>query len=238
MTTTAAPKPTSVWEDFIDIFVSPAQVFARRRGGGFFLPLVVLTVVMAALFVGTKPLMQPVYDAMFDKQVATMRAQRPELTEEQIAQARKVGNTIATVGAVVAVPIAAVVVGFVLWLVGKFFDSTQTVGDAMMVATYAQFPKILALIVGGGIAYFSDPARLTSPYSVTAGLGAFLGPDASPVLQAVLGRIDVFTIWVTVLLGVGLYVTGKVPKGRAAAAAVIMWVIGALPTVLGALRQG
>ena len=50
-------------------------------------------------------------------------------------------------------------------------------------------------------------------------------------------RVDVFTIWVTVLLAIGLSVTGKIPRQRAAIAAVIMWLVGALPTVLQAARQ-
>jgi hypothetical protein len=43
---------------------------------------------------------------------------------------------------------------------------------------------------------------------------------------------------VTVLLAIGLYVVGKVPKEKAAIAAGITWVVGALPAVFGALRAG
>ena len=55
----------------------------------------------------------------------------------------------------------------------------------------------------------------------------------SPIAYQFLGRFDLITIWVTVLLAVGLYVTGKVSKGRATIFGVLMWLIGALP----ALRQ-
>jgi hypothetical protein len=48
-----------------------------------------------------------------------------------------------------------------------------------------------------------------------------------------MGRFDLITIWLTILLAVGLYVTGKVSKGRAVAFGIAMWLIGALP----ALRQ-
>ena len=44
-------------------------------------------------------------------------------------------------------------------------------------------------------------------------------PDAtSPALLAFIGRLDVFTIWVTVLLAIGLSVTGNIPRSRAAIA--------------------
>ena len=69
------------------------------------------------------------------------------------------------------------------------------------------------------------------------GIGAFLDPDkTSPVLLALLVRVDVFTIWETVLLGIGLSITGKIPKSQALHGGGIVWFIGALPGVLPALR--
>jgi hypothetical protein len=55
------------------------------------------------------------------------------------------------------------------------------------------------------------------------------------MLVEFLGRMDVFTIWVTVLLAIGLAVTGRISRGKAAMAAVVIWLIGALPGVVGAL---
>jgi ABC-type transport system involved in cytochrome c biogenesis permease component len=43
---------------------------------------------------------------------------------------------------------------------------------------------------------------------------------------------------VTVLLAIGLHVVGKIPKQQAYIAGAIVWVVGALPAVLGALRAG
>jgi hypothetical protein len=41
---------------------------------------------------------------------------------------------------------------------------------------------------------------LNGPFRVSLGLGRFFDPDiASPVLLALVGRINVFTIWVTIL---------------------------------------
>jgi len=57
------------------------------------------------------------------------------------------------------------------------------------------------------------------------------------VLMAFLGRIDVFTLWVTLLIVIGIRQMGKVSTGQAALAGVIAWVGGALPTVLPALMQ-
>jgi hypothetical protein len=57
------------------------------------------------------------------------------------------------------------------------------------------------------------------------------------MLLALLGRVDVFTIWVTVLLAIGLSVTGRISRSKAAIAAGIVWLVGALPGVLQATRR-
>jgi hypothetical protein len=64
-----------------------------------------------------------------------------------------------------------------------------------------------------------------------------MDPDnASQVLIALAARVDLFTIWITVLLAIGLHVVGKIPKQQAAIVAAITWAVGALPAVFGALR--
>jgi hypothetical protein len=46
----------------------------------------------------------------------------------------------------------------------------------------------------------------------------------------------VFTIWVTILLAIGLAVVGRIPRSRAAIAGVLVWVLGAIPLLLQARR--
>jgi hypothetical protein len=128
--------------------------------------------------------------------------------------------------------------GLMLWLVGKLFDARQSLAAAIMVASYSFAPRILESVLAGVQGLLLDPASLNGRFKLSLGLGRFLDPDtASPVLMVLLGRIDVFTIWVTVLLAIGLSVTGRIPRSRAAMAAVLMWIIGALPQLMGALNQ-
>lgn len=235
--TEPSPPNASLWEDFIDIFTSPSAVFRRRDGTGFGIQLLVLTVLFAIIVIGTKSLVMPAIDADIARQGAKMMHSHPEITAEQLQKQQSMGETFGPIFVVILMPIMAMITGFVLWLVGKIFDSKQTPSTAMMVATYAFFPKLLAALAGALIAYLSNPERLNGMTRLTVGLGALLDPDkASPVLLALLTRVDVFTIWVTVLLAIGLHVTGKVPKAQAYAAAAIVWLIGALPGVLPALR--
>jgi hypothetical protein len=83
-----------------------------------------------------------------------------------------------------------------------------------------------------------DPASLNGQYRVSLSAARFLDPDvASPVLVGLLSRIDLFTIWVTVLIAIGLAVTGKISRAKAAIAAAVIWLLGALPAFATALRS-
>jgi len=237
MTASAAPKQPSVWEDFIDIFISPSEVFRRREKASLVVPLLVLTVALTVLYLGTKSLYQPVMDAEFARRAQQAIQANPQLTMEQMQRGKAISDTFGVVFVVLGTPIAVVVVGIVLWLVGKLFDAKEELGTALTVTTYAYFPKILAFVAGALIAYFTDPSRLTSMYSVSVGVGKLLDPTTtSPLLLALVGRLDLFTLWVTALLGIGLSVTGRISRGSAFLAAAIVWLVGALPGLFGALR--
>ena len=86
-------------------------------------------------------------------------------------------------------------------------------------------------------ALFLDPSQLDGRFRLTLGPGRFLDPDtSSPLLLAFVGRMDLFTLWITVLVAIGLSITGRIPLGRAAIAAALVWLIGGLPVIFQALR--
>lgn len=234
----APSKPASLWEDFIDIFVSPSEVFERRRDSGFFVPLLVFVVLMTVLYLVGKSVLEPVFDAEYARGIAAAMRQNPQITAEQMDKMRATTEKFQVIGIVFFTFVAPLLVGLVLWIVGKFVDAKEDLKAACMVATYAFFPRIIESVINIVQGYFLDPASLNGRYRISLGVGRFFDPDkVSPVLLAIVGRIDVFTIWVTVLLAIGLAVVGKIPRSRAAIAAVLVWIIGMLPGLLGALRQ-
>jgi hypothetical protein len=230
--------PAAWWEDYMDIFYAPSQVFARRADSGFGLPMLVVTLLIGVIAIANSGVMQPIMDAEFARATATAMRKNPQVTAEMMAKGRPFAEAIARYGAFVFVPVGIFLTGLMLWAVGKLFDAKESLSAAIMVAAYAFVPRILETVLAGVQGLLLDPASLNGRFKLSLGLGRFLDPDAtSPVLLALLGRVDVFTIWVTVLLAIGLSVTGKVPRARAAMAGVLMWIIGALPPLMGALRS-
>jgi hypothetical protein len=230
----AAQPNASRWEDFIDIFYAPSSVFARRAASGFLLPMLVVTVLSGALYVMNSGVWSEVMDAEMTR---AMARQSQQLTAEQMQKVRGFSETMAKVGAFVFVPIGIFLTGLMLWVCGKFVEAKLTIRQATMVAAFAFMPRVLEGLVVAVQGLLLAPGSFNGRWKVSLGIGRFLDPDAtSPALLALVGRLDLFTIWVTVLLAIGLAVTGNVSRGRAAIAAAIVWVLGALPLLLQAAR--
>lgn len=230
-------KPASLWEDFIDIFVSPAEVFERRRQSGFFIPLLVFAVFTVVITIIGHSALQPIMDSEFTRGMAATMRKNPQLTQDQMETARGFSEKFTPIIIAIAAFIQPLFVGVLLWLAGKLVDAKEDIGAACMIAAYSFLPRIIDTVLRVGQAAMLDPSNLNGQYRVTLSAARFLDPDtASPVLVAVLGRFDLFTIWVTVLLAIGLSVVARIPRSKAAIAAIVVWLLGAVPILFGAIR--
>jgi hypothetical protein len=234
----ATTAPTaSLWEDFIDIIVAPASVFRRRERGSWLIPLLIVTVAIAVIAFASRGVLQPVMDAEFERAADAMR-KNPQVTEEMVDRMRGFITFTSTWGPVIVTPISIIIVGFMTWLVAKLVDARQELHAAMVVAAYSYVPRIIQFIINAVQGLVLSPDKLNGVVKLSFSPARFLDPStANPVLVQILNRFDLFTIWVTVLLAIGVYVTGRVSKGQAAVAGVLFWVVGGIPAILGALRQ-
>ena len=233
-----APSAASRWEDFIDIFYAPSQVFARRANSGFGIPMLVVTVLIAVIAIANSGVLQPMMDAEFSRATAKAMRDNPQVTAEMMEKGRSFGEAIAKYGAFVFIPVGIFFTGLALWLSGKLVDAREHLSQAIMIAAYSFVPRIVEGVLAGVQGLVLDPSAMNGRFRLSFGVGRFLDPDtASPIALALLGRIDLFTIWVTVLLAIGLAVVGRIPRSRAAIAAALVWILGALPQLMTALRS-
>ena len=233
-----APTKVGLWEDFVDIFYAPSSVFARRSDGKFGMPLLILIVVATALFFLTKNAMQPVMDSEFARQSAALLKKNPNMTAEQLAGGRGFFESFGFLFVSIGLTLAVIMTGLTLWVVGKLFDAKESASAAIMIATYAEVPRLVQALTNAAQGLLMSPDKQTSMNAVSFSLARFLDPDtASPVIIGLASRVDLFTIWITVLLAIGLHVIGRIPKQQAYIAAAIVWLLGVVPTLLGALRS-
>lgn len=239
MTDTAPPPKTSSWEDFLEIFYAPSRVFARRGGNDWGIPLLVLIVLAAILTYATWGMLQPLVDAESARAFAE-RASKMNLTPEQLETQRAAVAKFSGFIPIIIIASTAIfpmIVGLFLWLVGKAVGAVESLGEAIMIAVFSYFPRLVgsvALAVQGAVL---PDEKLKGISSVSIGPARFLDPDkTSAGLMAFAGRLDLFIIWSTVLLAIGLKVKGKISGTQAAIAAVVLWLLGSLQAIVALVR--
>lgn len=227
-----AQEKASLFEDFIDIFFTPSKVYARRANSGFWAVTLIVTVLVGGILLASSGAMEGIIDAEYERATAKMMEQNQNMTAEQIEAGRGVAATIGKVVIFVMMPIVVLVVGLITWLVGKMFGAALSYTAAAMIVAYAYIPQVLASILVAVQGLVIDTSTMRGRFDLSLGVGRFLDADTtSPGLLALVGRIDLFTIWVTILIGIGIAVVGKLPRSQAMLAAAVIWVVGALPAV-------
>jgi hypothetical protein len=233
---TPPPAPTSVpkWEDFLEIFTSPSAVFERRKDDPYvFLPLVVVTVVVGIIMFGTADLMQPIWDAEFSRNMAKAQAENPGMTAEQMEMGRGMARTMSKFGGFIIIPVAILLTGLITWLAGKIISAKTGLASAMMIAAFAYVPKIIGTVIGAVQGAMMDPSALTSQFSIHVGPARFFDVATTSLsLLTAMGRLELFTIWSTVIIAIGLKVCGKLDWTKAALGGFLVWAIaGAWPII-------
>ena len=234
----AKPAKSTLWDDFSDMFFAPSSVFARRQDGKFGAPLFVLTLIIIVLFILFRNAMAPIYEAEFERGMAEMAAQNPEMSPEQLAMGRKFGDFAAIFGMAFAFPVTIIVLGALLWLAGKMFGSTMTARQGMLVSTFAHTPTIIGTIAGAVQAMLIGAEGLNSYADISLSPARFMADDTSPAMLGLVARFDLFGIWIIVLMGIGLAIVGRIERAKAMMAAGIVWVLGFLPVLIPALMKG
>jgi hypothetical protein len=246
------PAPAAVWEDLVDVFTQPRAVFARRRDGRFWLALVAFTVIGALSLFAARPVLQLAVERQVSAQIAKIQADPnvPAAQKEAVAGRMRgmADSPLGTAFGAVFLPVAVFATALTLWLVAKLFGSGAGFGQALAVTAIGGIPRaVLGLVVAGGSAIAGRQAGTI--YGATASPAAFLGPDASPVVAALLSRLDLGVLWHTALLGLGIAVMGRLVRrggdevegtmtlGRGLAAAAVVWVLATAVAVVQALQQ-
>jgi hypothetical protein len=224
-------KPASRWEDYIDVFIAPVELFRRRAHDKVSTPLLTLMGLGIVLYFILLPANQMI-----------MRAGIPD--DPNAAQfMERFGGIFSIVGAVM-VPIMygimIAVAAALLWLVGRFASIRIDYNRAALIATYAGFIFLLASTVGLVAVVIHGEAGLDIVRDLSFGPLRFIGSEEmNASLTALLRRFELFTLWQAALWAIGIREIYKVSTMHAAVVAGFAWLLGAIPgVIMGALGIG
>lgn len=226
------PKASGV-EDVIDIFYTPSTVFARRERTSFWMPYLIVTLVAAVFVFVNRGVFSVVFDAEFHRGAARALASNPRITQEQLDSMRGMQEKVGHILQYVFTPIFIFFVALFTWLAAKVVSAKVSLEQAMLIVTFAWIPRFVeqVLIAVQNIVFGTD--NVTSMASFSFNVARFLDADAvNHRLFTLATRADIFTLWVTLLIAIGVSTIGRVSRAKGYAAAGMVYGLATVLTVL------
>ncbi|MGH7727150.1 MAG: YIP1 family protein [Candidatus Eiseniibacteriota bacterium] len=225
----ATPASSAPWpfpKRFAAVFTSPRALFEHLAERPTWLAPMILAVVLIAAFILI------LWDPVMLPETIEKIEEGGQNAEQGIEMMTTIGRWITLITGV----IGGVVVTFI-WAAAVFFVGGFLLGGkmsykhALSLVTHAGLVAVPGLLVRIPLALFSKTAQ------VSIGPGAFFPPSqaegfAAKFFANVLFNLDLFTIWQTALVALGVAVIARVPKGRANLG---IWGLFAVFVLLGSL---
>jgi hypothetical protein len=233
--------------------LSPGETFADvNRKATIIAPMIiaVLTVLASTLFFQWR--VHPDWDSIFRAQIKKrLEKTNQTLTEEQMQQQLSIAKTIGKftpIIAAVVTPIFFVVLAGIFALGLMFIQAKTTFKRILSVVAWTSAGiTIVATVVTMASLMIRDEEGLRSiDPTQSSGIAptnvaAFLPSEASPVIKAIAGSLDVFTIWTLILLTIGFAAIAgsrKITSGKTATVVFGFWAVFVLLKVVWAAAFG
>jgi hypothetical protein len=227
------PEKASVFEDFIDIFYAPASVFARREKSGYGMQLLIVCVLAALFAFAGRGIASQIFDVEFQRGIAKAMEKNPQVTMEQMNAMRGFSEKTAMIAGYIFAPIGIFILALLTWLTAWAVSAKVTYQQAVLIVTLAWIPRLVGSLVVTVQGLLTDTSTITSMYGVMLSPARFIESDAmNPKVLALVGNLEVFSIWYAVLVGIGIAVIAKVPRSKGYTAAAIVFVLTSLPALL------
>jgi len=218
------------------IFFEPGRVFDALRARPRFLiaglVLLILTIGVTATVYKRIDMDQYIRDKMEKSPRAA--SQTPEQKEMGVKIGKMFGFAIP-----VFVPIG-IAVGAALYLLGVMaFGGSIGYKKAVTVWVYSSLPPgVLGSIVAVLVLFLKAPDQIDPEHLLITNPGAFMGPDSSPVLVAVLSQFDLLRFYGLFLAAIGLRKLANLSSGSAWGVVLGFYLIRALLAICSAAIFG
>jgi Yip1 domain len=227
--------PLSQGQRVVDTFIAPSKTFTDiLRSSSWWLPWLIGLVVTLALgfAIQQKIGWDKVYDNIL-RQSPSQQKRMDQVPADQQAKTKAIGTAFTkgifwaapVIGLVVTVIMAAVLMA----TVNFGFGGRSKFGHTFAVLMYGSLPVAIKALLGIVTIYAGvDPDSFNIKNYVGTNIGYYLPLDMPKWLIALGTSLDVFTIWMLVLLTIGCAIIGKISRGKAAGAVFGWWAIAVL----------
>jgi len=243
--TETAQTPPGFWHIFLRLIRRPRRAFEmlRETPSRAWLWMAALALAAALLpILVSAPISTRLARESMQQQIETMRSSNPEMTPEQEAQILDMAaNPLFTMVLPAAGGVLFTVLGWLVWsgalhLLSTMLGGGETFGQMWRMVIWSQIPLALRGLLqsayigatGNLIAHPGLSGLVSSAPSAEEAVREFLTTPPSTgqmLLQALLGKIDLFVFWHLALLGIGVAATARLSGRKAALAVGLTWLV-------------
>ena len=195
-------------ERLMGIFISPAETFADVARKPDFLAPLILGVLGAIAVTETmlwKIGMERIVRTSIE-QSGRASSMSPEQMDQAVRQGARIGAIFAHIGGIVGAPIVLLVLaGLGLLIVSLIFGAQTKFKTVFSLICYANLVSLLGSLMAAAVILFGDPDHFNPQNPVPSNVGFFLNPrEVSKPLYSLASAADIFSIWLLILIAVGL----------------------------------
>jgi len=195
-------------ERLLGIFISPVETLADvARKPGFVAPLI--AIVLGAIAVTETMLWKIGMERivrMSIEQSSRASSMSPDQMDQAVRQGARIGGIFAHIGGIVFPPIVLLIVsGLGLLIVNLIFGAQAKFKTVFSLVCYANLVSLLSSLMAVAMILFGDPDHFNAQNPVPGNVGFLLNPrEVSNSLYTVASTTEIFTIWLLILIAVGL----------------------------------
>lgn len=205
------------------VFASPGPTFAAiARRPGWVLPLVISAVLSVAATAAILPRID--FESALRERFAARGRTVPEEQIDQIVATQKRLAGLGYVWAALASTVIALILATVFWVSFKAFGWDLKFRQSFGVTSHALLPGIGVSML---LIFFVTRLDLVNPADLgdltRSSPGFLVDRHANPVLHSLAASLDVFTIWILVLLVIGFAAAADVTRRKSAVLIGSLW---------------
>ena len=235
MTDPAAPSPDSSpggpdpgpLGTIAGVLFSPVRTFqqlaARPRFVVALLLLVGLAIVLSLVITPKMDMEKVIREAAESRDLPVTEAQ----VEQQVEIARSFG-WVGTVAQVVIQPAIFLIIAAVFLALFRMLGSDIDYRQSLSVTTHGFLPLALSSLLSIPVALSRDEISMEEVRSggfLPSSLAVLAGEETGSALRALLGSIDLFSVWTLFLFATGYRIVGRTGKGAAWGVELTLWAL-------------
>jgi hypothetical protein len=213
----------------VGVFFSPGKAFADiARKPRWWIPVILMAILGTVYLnaftqrVGWESVIRPAIENNANTQnLTTQQREQAIATAARFSQYLGYGGS--AIGTLFYVFIVAVLFMFL-------FDTIMGAGIGlkrmMAIVAYGFLPLLIQTALSMVVLFLKDPEDFNLRNPLMFNVGAYLSSDAPAALRALGSSIDLFSLWIIVLLAIGVSTAGRrISFGKALAGIAIPWAI-------------